>query len=125
MATQHWKCRTFKARNVRLRGRKNSPQRSASSRFDFHAKVDRHFQCRFFKETKMITASLPEITKLSAAERIQLVEDIWDTLAAEPDAVALTEAQMQVLDQRLDDYHANPQVGSSWQEVRRRVCGQV
>ena len=72
----------------------------------------------------MITASLPEITQLSAAERIQLVEDIWDTIAAEPEAVALTEAQKQELDQRLDDYHANPQAGSSWQEVRQRIQGQ-
>ncbi len=69
----------------------------------------------------MITASLTEITQLSAAERIQLVEDIWDTIAAEPEAIALTEAQKQELDQRLDDYHANPQAGSSWQEVRQRI----
>ena len=71
--------------------------------------------------TKLITASLPEITKLSAAERIQLVEDIWDMIAAEPEAVALTEAQKQELGQRLEDYHANPQVSSSWQEVRQRI----
>ena len=72
----------------------------------------------------MITASLPEIAQLSAAERIQLVEDIWDTIAAEPEAVALTEAQKQELDRRLDDYHADPQAGSSWQEVRLRIQGQ-
>jgi putative addiction module component (TIGR02574 family) len=72
----------------------------------------------------MPTTSLTEITQLSAAERIQLVEDIWDTIAAEPEAVALTEAQIQELDRRLDDYHADPQAGSSWQEVRQRVQGQ-
>ena len=69
----------------------------------------------------MITASVPEITQLSVAERIQLVEDIWDTIVAEPESVALTEAQMQELDQRLDDYHTNPHTGSSWQEVRQRI----
>ena len=68
----------------------------------------------------MFVASLSEITKLSTAERIQLVEDIWDTIAAEPEAVALTEAQKQELDWRLDDNHADPQAGSSWQEVRQR-----
>lgn len=72
----------------------------------------------------MLTASLTEITQLSAAERIQLVEDIWDTIVAEPEAVALTEAQIQELDLRLDDYHANPQAGASWQEVQQRVLGQ-
>lgn len=72
----------------------------------------------------MITASLTAISQMSAAERIQLVEDIWDTIIAEPEAVALTEAQKQELDQRLDDYHADPQAGSSWREVRQRIQGQ-
>ena len=70
------------------------------------------------------TTSLTEITQLSAAERIQLVEDIWDTIAAAPDAVALTAAQTGELDRRIDDYQANPQAGCSWQEVRHRVQGQ-
>ena len=69
----------------------------------------------------MFATSLAEIMQLSAAKRIQLVEDIWDTIAAEPEAVALTKAQKQELDERLDDHHANPQAGSSWQEVRQRI----
>jgi len=69
----------------------------------------------------MIAASLAEIMQLSTAERIQLVEDIWDTVAAQPEDVALTEAQMQELDRRLDAYHKDPQAGASWQEVQQRV----
>lgn len=40
----------------------------------------------------MLAASLAEITQLSTTERIQLVEDIWDTIAADPEGVGLSEA---------------------------------
>ena len=69
----------------------------------------------------MSVASLAEITRLSTAERIQLVEDIWDTIAMQPEEVALTEAQTQELDRRLEAYQQDPLAGASWQEVQQRV----
>jgi putative addiction module component (TIGR02574 family) len=69
----------------------------------------------------MSAASLAEITRLSAAERIQLAEDIWDTVAARPEDVALTEAQTQELDRRLEAYRQDPSAGASWAEVQQRV----
>jgi putative addiction module component (TIGR02574 family) len=72
----------------------------------------------------MLTTSLAGITQLSTAERIQLVEDIWDTIAAQPEEMRLTEAQTQELDRRLSTYQQNPLAGASWQEVQQRVRGQ-
>ena len=69
----------------------------------------------------MSAASLAEITQLSTAERIQLVEDIWDTIASQPEEVALTEAQTEELDRRLAAYHQDPAAGASWPEVQQRV----
>jgi putative addiction module component (TIGR02574 family) len=71
----------------------------------------------------MSAAPLTEITQLSTAERIQLVEDIWDTIAANPEDIRLSEAQTQELDRRLDFYHQNPQAGSPWQDVQQKVRG--
>jgi putative addiction module component (TIGR02574 family) len=71
----------------------------------------------------MATNPLPEILKLSVAERIQLVEDIWDSIAAEPDAFPLTEEQRAELDRRLADAEANPGVGTPWSEVKARLLG--
>ena len=76
------------------------------------------------EETAVITASLSDITHLSVAERIQLAEDIWDTVLADPEQVSLPEAQTQELDQRLISYRQSPQAGESWQEVQKRVRGQ-
>ena len=67
--------------------------------------------------------SMVDVLELSVAERIQLVGDIWDSVAAVPDAVPLTEAQREELDRRLDAYHRNPAAGSPWEEVRERIRG--
>jgi putative addiction module component (TIGR02574 family) len=65
--------------------------------------------------------SLEEIRKLSIAERIELVEDIWDTIAEAQSDVPLTEAQRKDLDRRLDAYEADSSRGRSWSEVRDRI----
>lgn len=69
----------------------------------------------------MGTVSKAEILKLSISERILLVEDIWDSIAEAPEEIALTQAQEQELDARLDAYHKNPTEGSPWATVRDRV----
>ena len=57
---------------------------------------------------------------LSILERIQLVEDIWDTITPEADTVDLTEDEKKIIDKRLVSYHQNPSLGSPWEEVLRR-----
>ena len=58
---------------------------------------------------------------LSIPERIQLVEDIWDTIAAEADRVELTEEEKKLIDERLKAYHQNPNLGSPWEDVFNRI----
>lgn len=64
---------------------------------------------------------IADIIELSVAERIQVVEDIWDSIAAVPEAVPLNEEQKNELDSRLEAYHQNPDVGSPWADVRKRL----
>lgn len=59
-----------------------------------------------------------EIRKLSLAERIQLLEDVWDSLADEPDAWELTQEQKDELDRRIANHEANPRNGVAWEEVK-------
>ena len=68
---------------------------------------------------KKITVS--DTLTLSIPERIQLVEDIWDSIALEADAVELTEQQKRIIDERLKAYHENPEAGSPWEEVYNRI----
>ncbi len=65
--------------------------------------------------------TLQQIMKLSVAERIVLVEEIWDSIAAKQEPLELTEAQRRELDRRLDAYQASPNDGASWTDVKSRV----
>ncbi len=65
--------------------------------------------------------TVEEIKKLSIAERILVVEEIWDSIAAEQESLAVTEAQKEELDRRLDAYYASPDEGASWEEVKSRL----
>jgi putative addiction module component (TIGR02574 family) len=47
---------------------------------------------------------LGDLLKLTIAERIRLVEDLWDSIAAEQAAMPVTAEQMAELDRRLDAY---------------------
>jgi putative addiction module component (TIGR02574 family) len=62
-----------------------------------------------------------DFMELSVPERIQLVEDIWDSIAAVPDSVPLTEEQKDELDRRLYAYHKDPSAGSPWNLVKERI----
>ena len=62
-----------------------------------------------------------EVEKLSVAGRILIVEEIWDSIAAEQESVHVTEAQRAELDRRIASCDASPNEGKSWQEIRRRL----
>lgn len=55
---------------------------------------------------------------LSIAERIRLVEEIWDTIAEESGAFELTDAQKQELDRRLEAARNRPGQGRTWEEIK-------
>lgn len=69
----------------------------------------------------MSTLVKSDILSLSIPERIQLVEDIWDTIAEVPEEVGLTGEQKAELDRRLDAYLKNPDEGSPWGMIRDRI----
>ena len=69
----------------------------------------------------MTNALREELVKLSAAERLERVEELWDSIADDDEALALTEEQREDLERRLADADADPTGGSAWEEVRERI----
>jgi len=67
--------------------------------------------------------SLADVLELSVPERIQLAEDIWDSVATMPQPVSLTEDQREELDRRLEDYHQHPHEGTPWETLKNRILG--
>jgi putative addiction module component (TIGR02574 family) len=64
-----------------------------------------------------------EIKQLTVAERLLIVQEIWDSIVADQESVPITHAQRDEIDRRLEAYHAAPDEGSSWEEVKNRVVG--
>jgi len=62
-----------------------------------------------------------EILALPVAERVRLVEAIWDSISAIPEALPLTPWQREELDRRLAEFEADPDAGSTLEEVFARI----
>jgi putative addiction module component (TIGR02574 family) len=69
----------------------------------------------------MSKISLADVLALSVSERIQLVEDIWDSIATAQPPAGLTEAQRAELDRRLESHRKNPDSGSDWPEIKQKI----
>ena len=63
-----------------------------------------------------------EILALPVQERVRLVGAIWDSISAAPEALALTPWQREELDRRLAEFEADPDAGSTLEEVFARIC---
>jgi putative addiction module component (TIGR02574 family) len=73
----------------------------------------------------MKTISVTDVLELTPTERVQLAEDIWDSVAEVPEALPLTSAQKTELDRRLAAYRQNPSAGSPWSDVKRRILARA
>ncbi len=65
--------------------------------------------------------SIADILQLPVQERIRLVELIWDSVAAIPEAVEISPALKAELEVRLKEFEANPEAGYSWDQVKSRL----
>jgi len=65
------------------------------------------------------------IDRLSAEDRLALVQEIWDSLAADMERAPLTEAQRQEIDRRLAAHRANPQAAIPWEQVEAEALARL
>lgn len=64
---------------------------------------------------------MDRIRRLSVAERVQLAQDIWDTLEPTAEDLPLTEEQKEILDRRLAEHEADPASAIPWESVKARL----
>ena len=62
-----------------------------------------------------------DISRLSVAERLELAELLWTSIAQTPEEVPVTAAQRAELDRRLDDAERDGGGGIAWEEVVARL----
>jgi putative addiction module component (TIGR02574 family) len=68
-----------------------------------------------------MNSDLSSVFDLSPSEKLQLVEDLWDDLAASPELVPFHDWQREELERRKANLLKNPGSGLTWEEVQRRV----
>ncbi|MDP2809685.1 MAG: addiction module protein [Rhodocyclaceae bacterium] len=68
-----------------------------------------------------MTSANISIFELSAAEKLQLVEDLWDDIAASSTDVPVHDWQKVELDRRKASFLRVPESGQTWEHVRQRI----
>ena len=71
----------------------------------------------------MSPLALKEILQLSVAERVQLAEDIWDSIVASPESLPISDAQKKELDRRREAHAKDSSSTRSWEEIRADLGG--
>ncbi len=69
----------------------------------------------------MTHVSVADILELPVQERTHLVEMIWESIAAFPQAIEVSPELKSELDARLADFERNPEAGYSWDQVKEQL----
>jgi len=69
----------------------------------------------------MIAERIAEIQKLSPAEKLILVSELWDDLASGPEALPPREDHIRILRERLEHFRLHPEDVVAWEDVKARI----
>jgi putative addiction module component (TIGR02574 family) len=62
-----------------------------------------------------------ELFRLTLPEKLQLIEDLWDSIAVEAESLPLSDWQKAEIDRRAAEYCQNPSLASTWEEAKKTV----
>lgn len=68
-----------------------------------------------------MSTPVAEILEMSVADRLRIVGDIWDSIAADSKDLELSDELRIELDRRLEAYKADPDAGVTWEELDERL----
>jgi putative addiction module component (TIGR02574 family) len=71
--------------------------------------------------SKMVPSPPPGFDDLPVDEQINLVQSLWDRIAATTEQVPVPEWHRQIIRERLVAYNANPRAGRTWPDVRADI----
>jgi putative addiction module component (TIGR02574 family) len=70
---------------------------------------------------RMIKEKIPELQKLSTADKFALAVELWDELSSNPDEIPVTEEQLNELDRRFEEYRQDPDKVVTWEDAKARI----
>ena len=69
----------------------------------------------------MVAEKIPQLKSLSSEEKLILVGELWDQLAADPTAIPPREDHLKLLEARLEHFRQHPDDVMAWEEVKKRI----
>ena len=66
---------------------------------------------------------IKELEKLPLHERLQLVEDLWDSIASDESAIPVSQSQIDEVKRRAELFDKNPDSGVPWEEAKEMIRG--
>jgi putative addiction module component (TIGR02574 family) len=68
-----------------------------------------------------MSSPLFDFSHLTADERVELAEELWDSLSEIRDALPLTDLQAEELDRRVAEYREDRNPGEPWRAVLKEI----
>lgn len=65
-------------------------------------------------------ALFDDLSQFNKSEKLNLVDDLWDSIASDPSEVEVPEYHKAIIEERLKTLEHDIQSGSSWEEVRQK-----
>jgi putative addiction module component (TIGR02574 family) len=72
----------------------------------------------------MSRVQLDQILQLPSAERVEIAQEIWESVFDHPESVLLTAAQKEELERRWLAFQESPDEGESWEDVRQSLLSE-
>jgi putative addiction module component (TIGR02574 family) len=66
----------------------------------------------------MILEQHPELSRLSTSEKLLLVSELWDALAADPSNIPVAPEHLAELDRRMEEYQKDPSQVTTWEAIK-------
>ena len=73
----------------------------------------------------MILETIPDVNQMTPAQKLLLVTELWDDLAAHPTEVPVSREQIVELDRRIADYRRDPSRVTTWEAIQQRILGRT
>jgi putative addiction module component (TIGR02574 family) len=71
----------------------------------------------------MLLDSFPEVKRLSPAEKLAMVGELWDDLASQPSNVPVSREIVEELDRRMAHFREHPEEFTTWEAIQEKVLG--
>jgi len=69
----------------------------------------------------VIAERIPPLGKLSPAEKLLLVSELWDQVTSVPTDIPVSQTLLDELDRRMEEFRRDPSTATTWEEAKQRI----